>query len=153
MLPTPQLSIAACWPSHPSVSAFVFYYILSQWSILSAHLTDSMAYKYNYKDTVYFPDTLIQMCIKTSTFVWLRHLLNTSTSLSLVFAYFVHWFWFATQCLYRYVVETQDLVNRYFIWLLLTAGIAGPLDCVLAKWVWLLCDFAGFCGWKYGVMS
>lgn len=44
MLATPQLSIATHWPSNPSLSAFLFYYTLSQSSILSTDLCASVAY-------------------------------------------------------------------------------------------------------------
>lgn len=72
MLPAPQLSIATRWPSHPSMSAFVFYYTLSQRSILSTNLTDSMAYKYNNKDTqAIFVTHGSNSAIKTITFAWL----------------------------------------------------------------------------------
>ncbi len=69
MLPAPPLSIAARWPSHPSLSAFVFYYTLSQKSILSTNLTDSLANKYNNKDTqAIFVTHGSRSTIKTSTF-------------------------------------------------------------------------------------
>lgn len=96
MLPTPQLSIATCWPGHPSMSAFVFYYTLSQRSILSTNLTDSMAYKYNNKDTrAIFMTHRSNGAIKTNTFAWmwlwwhlLRHPLASQPIFSIDLVFF-----------------------------------------------------------------
>lgn len=100
MLPTPQLSIATLWPNHPSMSAFVFYYTLSQRSILSTNLTDSMAYKYNNKDTKAIPVTHgSRSAIKTGTFAWLWlwwHLLRHHSCSFRLTAQFLHWFCFFT---------------------------------------------------------
>lgn len=80
------------------MSAFVFYYTLSQRSILSASLTDSMAYKYNNKDTQTIFVTHGSRCeLKQAHLPGCDDIyLDTHICSFGLAAHFIHWFCFLT---------------------------------------------------------
>lgn len=124
MLPTSQLSIATCWPNHPSMSAFVFYYTLFQRSILSATPTDSTPYKY--KDT---QAVLVTRAVQLKE----AHLpgcgdiyLDIHGCSFSVSAHFLHWFYFS----FILIIAFQMAVLHWLIALRFSSCLKNQRHCV-----------------------
>lgn len=126
MLPTSQLSIATCWPNHPSMSAFVFYYTLFQRSILSATPTDSTPYKYNNKDTqavlVTWAVQLKEAHLPGCGDIYLD-IHGCSFSVS---AHFLHWFYFS----FILIIAFQMAVLHWLIALRFSSCLKNQRHCV-----------------------
>lgn len=155
------------------MSAFVFYYTLSQRSILSASLTDSMAYKYNNKDTQTIFVTHGSRCeLKQAHLPGCDDIyLDTHICSFGLAAHFIHWFCFVTslivywwsKCIWLIggipvsCIQIFKIVSRAHLMGLQLTGVTVPwvnscfympvcfhIDFVLVKWLWLNCDFWAF---------
>lgn len=86
------------------MSAYVFYYTLSQRSILSANLTDCMSYKYKNKDTQTIFVTHGYRCeLKQAHLPGCDINFDTHICSFSLTAHFIHWFCFLTSFIRLYI--------------------------------------------------